>query len=82
MLESFGPEHDAMPRLSLHSALGTALLLTSPLAMALGFGPTRNLTTLGQLLYPPQSTTIDPSPSIALPKCGASKSKSVVACTP
>ena len=50
MLESFGPEHDAMPRLSLHSALGTALLLTSPLAMALGFGPTRNLTTLGQPL--------------------------------
>ena len=48
MLESFGPEHDAMPRLSLHSALGTALLLISPLAMALGFGPTRNQTTLGQ----------------------------------
>ena len=39
-----------MPRLSLQSALGTAILLISPLALALGFGPTRTQTTLGQHL--------------------------------
>ncbi len=59
MLESFGPEHAAMPRLSLHSALGTALLLISPLAMALGFGPTRNQTTLGQPLNFAASVMLD-----------------------
>ena len=50
MLESFGPAYDPMPRLSLHFALGSALLLMTPLAAALGFGPTRNHTTLGQQL--------------------------------
>ena len=59
MLESFGPEHDAMPRLSLHLALGTALLLISPLATALGFGPTRNHTTLGQHLDFTASVLLD-----------------------
>lgn len=39
-----------MPRLSLPFALGTAILLVSPAAMALGFGPTRTQTTLGQQL--------------------------------
>ena len=59
MLESFGPEHDVMPRLSLHSALGIALLLISPLAMALGFGPTRNHTSLGQHLNFAASVLLD-----------------------
>jgi pilus assembly protein FimV len=65
MLESFGPEHDAMPRLSLHSALGTALLLTSPLAMALGFGPTRNLTTLGQPLNFAATVVVDADETVS-----------------
>jgi len=65
VLESFGPEHDAMPRLSLHSALGSAILLISPLAMALGFGPTRNHTTLGQQLDFTASVLLDADEAVA-----------------
>ena len=65
MLESFGPEHDAMPRLSLPFALGSAILLISPLAMALGFGPTRNHTTLGQQLDFTASVLLDADEAVA-----------------
>ena len=64
MLECLGPAHAPMPRPSLHSALGTALLLISPLAMALGFGPTRNHTTLGQTLNFAASVTLDAEESV------------------
>jgi len=59
MLESFGPEHAAMPRLSFPFAVGIALLLISPVASALGFGPSRNQTTLGQHLDFSASVLLD-----------------------
>jgi len=54
-----------MPRLSLHSALGTAILLISPLAMALGFGPTATRTTLGQHLDFSASVMLDADETVA-----------------
>ena len=49
-----------MPRLSLLSALGAAVLLTSPLAAtAIGFGPTSTQTTLGQRLDFSASVLLD-----------------------
>jgi pilus assembly protein FimV len=48
-----------MPRLSLHFAFGTAILLISPVAMALGFGPSRTQTTLGQPLNFAASVLLD-----------------------
>ena len=53
-----------MPRLSLLSALGAAVLLTSPLATAMGFGPTSTQTTLGQRLDFSASVLLDADETI------------------
>ena len=54
-----------MPRLSLQSALGAAVLLISPLAMALGFGPSRTQTTLGQHLNFAASVMLDADEAVS-----------------
>ena len=53
-----------MPRLSLLSALGAAVLLTSPLATAMGFGLTSTQTTLGQRLDFSASVLLDADETI------------------
>ena len=54
-----------MPRLFLQSALGVAVLLVSPLACALGFGPSSTPTTLGQHLNFAASVMLDPEETIS-----------------
>jgi pilus assembly protein FimV len=54
-----------MPRLSLQSALGAAVLIVSPLACALGFGPTSTPTTLGQHLNFAASVMLDPEETLS-----------------
>ena len=80
MLEFLGPAHAPMPRPSLHSALGTALLLISPLAMALGFGPTRNHTTLVLTISDPATRNTLSTQVIAagIEALGASEAKDEV----